>query len=188
MLRHSGSDWPCHVSFTHCHWWGKTSPFIHVKHQPLAHVLAGVSCVAEHPQFNLPPKICLAGDSQPLDVCSVHQASAPSRYSVSLLGYGFYGDVLAESEKHRWMGPLRYDFSGTDCWVKWTQTGFIAVMKCDTGHMPSTSFFSVNHFLVFRHNGVSLQQELCRHSSVYPSKPSALQSKRQNSLPLRVKH
>lgn len=36
------------------------------------------------------------------------------RYSVSLVGYGFYGDVLAESEKHRWMGPLRYDYSGTD--------------------------------------------------------------------------
>ncbi|XP_041655084.1 ceramide kinase family protein [Cheilinus undulatus] len=53
------------------------------------------------------------GDSQPLDVCSVHQASALVRYSVSLLGYGFYGDVLAESEKHRWMGPLRYDYSGT---------------------------------------------------------------------------
>ncbi|XP_076598224.1 ceramide kinase [Chaetodon auriga] len=55
----------------------------------------------------------IIGDSQPLDVCSVHQASALVRYSVSLLGYGFYGDVLAESEKHRWMGPLRYDYSGT---------------------------------------------------------------------------
>ncbi|XP_032377377.1 ceramide kinase [Etheostoma spectabile] len=55
----------------------------------------------------------IIGDSQPLDVCSVHQASALMRYSVSLLGYGFYGDVLAESEKHRWMGPLRYDYSGT---------------------------------------------------------------------------
>ncbi|KAK2851358.1 hypothetical protein Q5P01_007634 [Channa striata] len=53
------------------------------------------------------------GDSQPLDVCSVHHASALVHYSVSMLGYGFYGDVLAESEKHRWMGPLRYDFSGT---------------------------------------------------------------------------
>ncbi|XP_041802598.1 ceramide kinase family protein isoform X2 [Chelmon rostratus] len=55
----------------------------------------------------------IIGDSQPLDVCSVHQASALVRYSVSLLGYGFYGDVMAESEKHRWMGPLRYDYSGT---------------------------------------------------------------------------
>lgn len=34
------------------------------------------------------------------------------RYSVSLLGYGFYGDVLSDSERKRWMGPARYDFSG----------------------------------------------------------------------------
>ncbi|XP_030590492.1 ceramide kinase [Archocentrus centrarchus] len=54
----------------------------------------------------------IIGDSQPLDVCSVHHASSV-RYSVSLVGYGFYGDVLVESEKHRWMGPLRYDYSGT---------------------------------------------------------------------------
>lgn len=104
-------------------------------------------CVAQHPQSNLSPKKYLAGDSQPLDVCSVHQVSAPLRYSVSLLGYGFYGDVLAESEKHRWMGPLRYDFSGTDCWVKWPQTVFMAVMKCDRAHMPTTSFFPVITFL-----------------------------------------
>lgn len=55
----------------------------------------------------------IIGDSQPLDVCSVHHASTLVRYSVSLVGYGFYGDVLAESEKHRWMGPHRYDYSGT---------------------------------------------------------------------------
>uniref|UniRef100_A0A3Q3KYM5 Zgc:158263 n=2 Tax=Mastacembelus armatus TaxID=205130 RepID=A0A3Q3KYM5_9TELE len=55
----------------------------------------------------------IIGDSQPLDVCSVHHASSLVSYSVSLLGYGFYGDVLAESEKHRWMGPLRYEYSGT---------------------------------------------------------------------------
>ncbi|KAF7209774.1 ceramide kinase [Nothobranchius furzeri] len=54
----------------------------------------------------------IIGDSQPLDVCSVHYGSGLVRYSVSLVGYGFYGDVLAESEKHRWMGPLRYDYSG----------------------------------------------------------------------------
>ncbi|KAE8293428.1 Ceramide kinase [Larimichthys crocea] len=59
----------------------------------------------------------IIGDSQPLDVGSVHQASALVHYSVSLLGYGFYGDVLAESEKHRWMGPLRYDYSGTKVYL-----------------------------------------------------------------------
>uniref|UniRef100_A0AAV2LYJ9 DAGKc domain-containing protein n=1 Tax=Knipowitschia caucasica TaxID=637954 RepID=A0AAV2LYJ9_KNICA len=55
----------------------------------------------------------IIGDSQPLDVSAVHHPSSPVHYSVSLVGYGFYGDVLVQSEKHRWMGPLRYDYSGT---------------------------------------------------------------------------
>ncbi|CAB1347380.1 unnamed protein product, partial [Coregonus sp. 'balchen'] len=53
-----------------------------------------------------------AGDSQPMDVCSVHHNNTFLRYSVSLFGYGFYGDVLTDSEKKRWMGPSRYDLSG----------------------------------------------------------------------------
>nr|XP_015208160.1 PREDICTED: ceramide kinase isoform X1 [Lepisosteus oculatus] len=54
----------------------------------------------------------IVGDSQALDVCSVHHNDTFLKYSVSLLGYGFYGDILADSEKKRWMGPARYDFSG----------------------------------------------------------------------------
>lgn len=52
------------------------------------------------------------GDSQPMDVCSIHHNNTFLRYSVSLLGYGFYGDVLTDSERKRWMGPARYDISG----------------------------------------------------------------------------
>lgn len=47
-----------------------------------------------------------------MDVCSVHHNNSFLRYSVSLLGYGFYGDVLSDSERKRWMGPARYDLSG----------------------------------------------------------------------------
>ncbi|KAF7666895.1 hypothetical protein LDENG_00088410 [Lucifuga dentata] len=54
----------------------------------------------------------IVGDSQPMDVCSVHHDNTFLRYSISLLGYGFYGDVLTDSERKRWMGPARYDFSG----------------------------------------------------------------------------
>ncbi|XP_042266742.1 ceramide kinase-like isoform X2 [Thunnus albacares] len=54
----------------------------------------------------------IVGDSQPMDVCSVHHNNTLLRYSVSLLGYGFYGDVLTDSERKRWMGPARYDLSG----------------------------------------------------------------------------
>ncbi|XP_049423287.1 ceramide kinase [Epinephelus fuscoguttatus] len=54
----------------------------------------------------------IVGDSQPMDVCSVHHNDIFLRYSVSLLGYGFYGDVLTDSERKRWLGPARYDLSG----------------------------------------------------------------------------
>ncbi|XP_067403013.1 ceramide kinase-like [Emydura macquarii macquarii] len=54
----------------------------------------------------------IIGDSQPLDVCSVHHHRRLLRYAVSLVGYGFYGDVVSDSEQHRWMGPMRYNFSG----------------------------------------------------------------------------
>lgn len=54
----------------------------------------------------------IVGDSLPMDVSSVHHHGALLRYSVSLLGYGFYGDIVKDSEKKRWMGLIRYDFSG----------------------------------------------------------------------------
>lgn len=54
----------------------------------------------------------VVGDSQPIDICSVHHDNTFLRYSISLLGYGFYGDLLTDSERKRWMGPTRYDFSG----------------------------------------------------------------------------
>lgn len=47
-----------------------------------------------------------------MDVSSVHHGGTLLRYSVSLLGYGFYGDIIRDSEKKRWMGLIRYDFSG----------------------------------------------------------------------------
>ena len=48
-----------------------------------------------------------------MDVSAVHHNSTLLRYSVSLLGYGFYGDIIRDSEKKRWMGLARYDFSGS---------------------------------------------------------------------------
>ncbi|XP_021842171.1 ceramide kinase isoform X2 [Spinacia oleracea] len=39
-------------------------------------------------------------------------------YTASFAGYGFYGDVITESEKYRWMGPKRYDFAGTKAFLR----------------------------------------------------------------------
>ncbi|XP_052174181.1 ceramide kinase isoform X2 [Diospyros lotus] len=40
------------------------------------------------------------------------------RYAASFAGYGFYGDVITESEKYRWMGPKRYDYAGTTVFLR----------------------------------------------------------------------
>lgn len=40
------------------------------------------------------------------------------RYAASFAGYGFYGDVITESEKCRWMGPKRYDYAGTKVFLR----------------------------------------------------------------------
>ncbi|KAF2946170.1 ceramide kinase [Oryza sativa Japonica Group] len=46
------------------------------------------------------------------------EVSPTVRYAASFAGYGFYGEVIRESEKYRWMGPARYDFSGTMVFLK----------------------------------------------------------------------
>lgn len=40
------------------------------------------------------------------------------KYAASFAGYGFYGDVITESEKYRWMGPKRYDYAGTKVFLR----------------------------------------------------------------------
>ncbi|CAA7393051.1 unnamed protein product [Spirodela intermedia] len=57
-----------------------------------------------------------------LDIAQVVRQDAGSssftRYAASFAGYGFYGDVMKESEKYRWMGPKRYDYAGTRVFLK----------------------------------------------------------------------
>ncbi|KAG8554691.1 hypothetical protein GDO81_003865 [Engystomops pustulosus] len=54
----------------------------------------------------------IIGDTQPMDVCASYNDGQLMKYSVSLIGYGFFGDVLRESENLRWVGPIRYDLAG----------------------------------------------------------------------------
>ncbi|XP_057296040.1 ceramide kinase-like [Hydractinia symbiolongicarpus] len=54
----------------------------------------------------------ILGDQLPLDVCSVSESDKFLKYSVSLMGYGYFGDLAKESEALRWMGPKRYEVAG----------------------------------------------------------------------------
>jgi ceramide kinase len=49
-----------------------------------------------------------------VDVGTVFHGRHFLKYNVSLLGYGYYGDCILESEQNRWMGPKRYDWAGQD--------------------------------------------------------------------------
>ncbi|XP_043283824.1 ceramide kinase isoform X2 [Venturia canescens] len=52
------------------------------------------------------------GDTAGLDLSSVHANDTLLRFYASVLSYGYLGDVIRDSEKFRWMGPQRYDYSG----------------------------------------------------------------------------
>lgn len=54
----------------------------------------------------------ILGDELPMDVCSVWHEGDFLKYSISLMAYGYFGDIIKESEKLRWIGPKRYDFAG----------------------------------------------------------------------------
>ncbi|XP_071960442.1 ceramide kinase-like isoform X2 [Antedon mediterranea] len=54
----------------------------------------------------------ILGETLGMDVCSVFHDNELIRYTVSFLGYGFFGDVVRESENYRWVGPKRYELAG----------------------------------------------------------------------------
>lgn len=52
------------------------------------------------------------GQRRGLDICSVRNRDGIIRFCTSVMGYGYLGDVAAKSEKYRWMGTKRYEYTG----------------------------------------------------------------------------
>ncbi|XP_055690005.1 ceramide kinase [Lutzomyia longipalpis] len=53
------------------------------------------------------------GQRAGLDLCSTTSSDPEgARLYASVLSYGYLGDIAKESERYRWMGPRRYDYSG----------------------------------------------------------------------------
>ncbi|KJH45418.1 diacylglycerol kinase catalytic domain protein [Dictyocaulus viviparus] len=46
-----------------------------------------------------------------VDVCTVHEKNHLLRISANAISYGWLGDVLRDSERYRWLGPIRYQWS-----------------------------------------------------------------------------
>ncbi|GFN84603.1 hypothetical protein PoB_001110900 [Plakobranchus ocellatus] len=52
------------------------------------------------------------GDSLGLDVTALYKKEEFLKYTLTMSSYGYYGDLLKDSESLRWMGPQRYTYSG----------------------------------------------------------------------------
>lgn len=85
------------------------------------------------------------------------------RYASSFAGYGFYGDVIRESENLRWIGPKRYDYAGTKVFLKHrsyeAEVAYVEVAKkSDHPNKPERVICRVNC-------------SICRESSKTPQIP-----------------
>ncbi|XP_042147602.1 ceramide kinase-like [Ixodes scapularis] len=62
--------------------------------------------------------LIVMGAEVAVDVASIHSGDRLVRYSAGFLSYGFFGDNIKASEKFRWMGPLRYSWTGWQTFLK----------------------------------------------------------------------
>ncbi|KAG0286942.1 hypothetical protein BGZ98_004868, partial [Dissophora globulifera] len=54
----------------------------------------------------------IRGSTAKLDIYSLSQPSRPRIYSMLLFSWGMMADADIESDKYRWLGPLRFDIAG----------------------------------------------------------------------------
>ncbi|GAB0098131.1 ceramide kinase [Sergentomyia squamirostris] len=47
-----------------------------------------------------------------LDLCSVIFGDGSAKLYASVISYGYLGDIAHDSERYRWMGPRRYEYTG----------------------------------------------------------------------------
>ncbi|XP_022651328.1 ceramide kinase-like isoform X2 [Varroa destructor] len=53
-----------------------------------------------------------------IDLGSIHSQGRLIRFFAGFLSYGFFGDNVQSAEKYRWMGPLRYSWTGWQTLLK----------------------------------------------------------------------
>lgn len=62
----------------------------------------------------------ILGKQIQIDICSIHTVEEDRllRFVSTFVAYGYFGDVVRESEKLRWLGPSRYDVTGVNNLIK----------------------------------------------------------------------
>lgn len=94
----------------------------------------------------------ILGNQINIDVCSVHSYERDNllRFVSTFVGYGYFGDVIRESEKLRWLGPSRYDITGVNNLIKnRTYKGQVNILSCSKDGTP------------FNHNRCHANCEFC---------------------------
>jgi ceramide kinase len=72
-----------------------------------------VLTVMRNPNFASAVLNIILGRKTYLDQGLIERDGRPNFYFSNFVGFGFFGDVVEHSERYRWLGPARYNFSGT---------------------------------------------------------------------------
>ncbi|XP_022915132.1 ceramide kinase isoform X2 [Onthophagus taurus] len=107
------------------------------------------------------------GDTLGLDLVSVYDTTRLLRLYASVLSYGYLGDVAYHSDRHRWMGPRRYEYSGLKkILMNKGYKGEIAVLSVESGSegeegSSSKCFESCSTCLESSCDDVSIKKDGC---------------------------
>uniref|UniRef100_A0A6G1S8B1 Ceramide kinase n=1 Tax=Aceria tosichella TaxID=561515 RepID=A0A6G1S8B1_9ACAR len=79
------------------------------------------------------------GNQIQIDVCSIHsiQEDRLLRFVSTFVAYGYFGDVIRESEKYRWLGPSRYDLTALNSLIKYRYyDGLVRILRSKRDGTP----------------------------------------------------
>lgn len=81
----------------------------------------------------------ILGNQIQVDVCSIHSIRDDKllRFVSTFIAYGYFGDVIRESEKFRWLGPKRYDLTGLNTLIRnKSYKGLVRILTSDQDGSP----------------------------------------------------
>lgn len=108
----------------------------------------------------------ILGDSRGVDAARVYSDKQFQRFAMTMVSYGYFGDLLRRSEKYRWLGPKRYDLSGAQTILaNQSYQGLVGFVKdSDPASDPITSDYCSSSCSVCARSGDVVEAgEECRH-------------------------
>lgn len=81
----------------------------------------------------------LLGNQIQIDVCSVHSYETDRllKFVSTFIAYGYFGDIIRESERLRWLGPSRYEVTALNILLKMrTYNGLVRLLVSDNDGSP----------------------------------------------------